>query len=98
MIWGSCRWGGSGLWSGSDAECSLNETDLADDVALCQAADLPLSDDVHCLISHDCVQCAIDGPKPLARDNTLLHETVVLLNRIIDVARSSTLASAAQSA
>src|SRR3954451_7735578 len=67
------------LWSGSDSESPLDEPDLADNVALRQPPDLPLSDDVHCLVTRDGVQCAVHGPEPLAGDDTLLHKTVVIV-------------------
>src|SRR4051812_14993326 len=59
---------------------------------------MPLSDDVHCLISRDCVQCSAHGSEPLAGDDPLLHETVILFDSVIDVTRSPTLAATAESA
>src|SRR4051794_35785981 len=41
-----------------------------------------------CLVPCDCVPCAINGPEPLAREDNLLHQTI-LFEPLIDVARSS---------
>ena len=69
----------------SDAVNLVDEPDLSDYGALREPADLTFSDHVHRLISRDRVQRAADGPEPEARGNSLLDETMILFQDIIQV-------------
>ena len=56
---------------------------LTDDVTLGQPADLAFPDDVDCFVSRDRVHRSVHRSKPLAGYDTLLHETVVLLDPVL---------------
>ena len=51
----------------------------------CYPADLTFADDVHGLVSSNRVQCAIDGSEPLASQDALLHETMILLEDVVEL-------------
>ena len=57
---------------------------------------LAFSDDVHCFVSRYCAQCSLHGSETLTRRDPLLHETVVLLNDVVQVRRWSAAAFPAQ--
>ena len=71
--------------SGGDAECTFDEAHLTDGVGFWQPADLTFADNVHCLVSRDRIQSAINGPEPLAGHDSLLQETMIRFKNIIDV-------------
>ena len=74
-----------GAGSGGDAERTFDEAHLTDGVGFWQPANLTFADNVHCPVSHDRVQSAINGPEPLAGHDSLLQETMIRFNHIIDV-------------
>jgi hypothetical protein len=55
-----------------------DELCFAENVGLRQPSDLPLADDVHCFVSSDRAQSAIDGPEPLTGNHALLHKAMLL--------------------
>ena len=56
----------------SEPEHPLDETDLPNDIALCQPTHLPLADHVHRLIPLDRSQRTVDRSEPLAGCQALL--------------------------
>ena len=80
----------------SHPEHALNEADLSDNIALCQPAHLSLADHVHCLVPLDRPQRAIHGSEPEAGSDAILHESMILLQDIIQVRTGPTVATATQ--
>lgn len=78
--------------SGSYAECTLDKSDLANNVLLSDPADLTFADNVHGLVSCDRVECTIDRSEPLASCDPLFGETMILLKDVVQVGRTSVLA------
>ena len=74
----------------SDTEEGMDELALADDIALSQPTDLSLSDCVHRLIALDGSRRAFGRPEPEAGSDALLDESMVLLDDVVHVRRSST--------
>jgi hypothetical protein len=69
----------------SDAVNLVDEPDLPDNIALREPADLTFSDHVHRLISGDRVQRATHGSEPEASGDSLLDETMILFQHIVQV-------------
>jgi hypothetical protein len=65
----------------------MDESTLADHIALRQPPDLTFADQTHCLIPFNRSQRAFQGPKPEACRNALFNETVVLLDDVVQIER-----------
>src|SRR5512133_842476 len=74
----------------------MNELTLADDIALGQPADLPLPNRVHGLVALDRSPRAFSRSESKARGNPLLDESVILLDDVVHVGRSSATTSSAK--
>jgi len=75
---------------GRHPEHALDQSDLADDIALRYPANLTFADDgssPHILQSYS---GAIEGSKPLASYYTVLYEAMVRFEDVIEVGSSST--------
>ena len=70
---------------GADAEDGVDELALRDSVALSDPADLTFSDCVHCFVAGDRSAGAVHRPKSQARSDSLLDESMVLLDDVIEV-------------
>src|SRR5258705_3661048 len=69
----------------SDSEQAFNEPDLADDVALRQPFHLSFANHVHGLVSGNGSDRPVGGSEPQAGGDSLLHESMILLQDIIEV-------------
>src|ERR1019366_7549441 len=80
----------------SNTEEGVDELTLANDLALVQPTDLSLSDCMHRLIALDSSRRAFGRPEPEAGDDALLDESMVLLDDVVHIRRSSTTTALAQ--
>src|SRR6266705_6820468 len=69
----------------ADSEEAFNESDLPNDVALGQPFHLSFANHVHGLIARDGSDRPVGGSKPQAGGDSLLHESMILLQDIIEV-------------
>ena len=75
---------------GRNTEEGVDELTLADDIALVQPTDLSLSGCMHRLIALDSSRRAFGRPELQAGGDALLGESIILLDDVVHVRRSST--------
>src|SRR5260370_38405593 len=80
----------------SDAEQSMDELTLAHRITLCQPADLSFANRMHCLVAFDGSPGSFRRPESEAGDDSLLDQSVVLLNHVVEIRRCSAATAAPQ--
>ena len=85
-----------GLCLCCDPEDRMNELALADGIALRQPADLALSDRMHSFVTLDRSQCSFYRSEAEAGSDALFDESVILLDDVVHVWRSSATAAPTQ--